>query len=224
MPSAGSIGTAQLRGAGVCAPFVAPRLAAPRAPVVWTSGSCVPAIEARTNRPNSSDAADFNLAKLPTESILVIDPDDVQHVVVKSRVGLVSLQIRGTLAAAGRTCITFFGIGIDALPAHRDAVALLADVLNSGSPATPRSHEWSVERLELRNAIIAIDGECVGASRRDIAAVTFGKKRVDEEWPDPDAPMRHKIKRDLARGRRLLAGGYRQLVKKGTARAFGARA
>lgn len=70
--------------------------------------------------------------------------------------------------------------------------------------------------MHYRNAIIAIDGERAGATRREIASVIYGHDDVDSEWGQSDR-LKAMVKRDVQRGRRLLAGGWRDLVAGRTA-------
>ena len=99
---------------------------------------------------------------------------------------------------------------------------MLIALLHSASPRAGITTEWLAERLELRNALIALDGDCVGAKWHEIARVIYGAARVDAERGDSESTMRHKIKRDLARGRRLVSGGYRDMLRTAKGRALGA--
>ena len=40
---------------------------------------------------------------------------------------------------------------------------------------------WPITRQELRDAIIALDGQCAGASHRQTAEVIYGAEQVKEE-------------------------------------------
>ena len=116
--------------------------------------------------------------------------------------------------------LKFSATGLANLEDHLKALGTLAHVVLGTSRVPPPDQPGETDRFELRNALIALDGERAGASRRDIATVIYGAARVDDEWPDRDAPLRHRIKRDLARGRRLRDGGYRQLLAASHMRAF----
>ena len=67
-------------------------------------------------------------------------------------------------------------------------------------------------RLELRDALIALDGKCAGVTRREIARVIYGHAAVAAQWSDPSGGMKDRVKRSIKRGERLMSGGYRTLL------------
>lgn len=170
-------------------------------------------VDATTDLLRTHGPVDFRLARLPPVTHLLIDADGIQHLVLKSPNDHATLHITGSLAPAGPVRIKFESVGVDALPTHRDAFSVLIDVLHPDQAPSTSPEAWPAERLELRDSLIALDGKSAGATHREIATVILGSARVDAEWPDLEAPMRYKIKRDLARGRRLMNGGYRNLLR-----------
>ena len=112
--------------------------------------------------------------------------------------------------------LQFTSHGMTRLGQHIDALGALAHLLLDRRLAMPADRPGEVDRIKLRDAIIALDGERSGATRREIATVIYGAKRVAEEWSDPNGRLKAVIKRDLLRGRRMIAGGYRNLVAGGT--------
>jgi hypothetical protein len=56
--------------------------------------------------------------------------------------------------------------------------------------------------------LIALDGYLAGLSHSDIAIVMFGRKRVDRDWNHPGEHLRDTVRRAIARGVRLMEGGY----------------
>ena len=57
----------------------------------------------------------------------------------------------------------------------------------------------SRDRLLFRDAIIALDGRCAGASHRDTAEVIFGIKRVREDWSARGGWLKEPMRRALAK-------------------------
>jgi hypothetical protein len=47
---------------------------------------------------------------------------------------------------------------------------------------TPRWIKRTTRQLLVRDALIAVDGRHAGASHREVAEVSVGRKRVREEW------------------------------------------
>ncbi|TWT20313.1 DUF2285 domain-containing protein [Luteimonas marina] len=64
--------------------------------------------------------------------------------------------------------------------------------------------------LHLRT-LQALDGVQAGASQRQIATVLYGADAVAERWYS-DGQLRAHVRRLIARGRRLMQGGYRRLL------------
>jgi hypothetical protein len=71
---------------------------------------------------------------------------------------------------------------------------------------------WSRTSLALRNALVSHDCEAAGLSVRETAAMIYGKARADAAWEGPGRAMKDEIRRARARGRNLVAGGYRALL------------
>lgn len=64
--------------------------------------------------------------------------------------------------------------------------------------------------LHLRT-LQALDGVQAGASQRQIATVLYGAEAVASRWHS-DGQLRAHVRRLIARGRRLMQGGYRRLL------------
>lgn len=63
-----------------------------------------------------------------------------------------------------------------------------------------------------QGALIAFDCHTAGLSRRDTAAVVYGKDRADEIWAGPSRSMKDEMRRARDRGIELVDGGYRELL------------
>jgi hypothetical protein len=102
--------------------------------------------------------------------------------------------------------------GIATLHEYIDLLSASAHVLRqrrlAGTPDCPASGN----RIHLRDAIFAIDGERAGVSRRDIATLNYGHEIVANEWSDPHGRLKAVIKRDVQCRRRLIARGWRDLI------------
>ena len=149
------------------------------------------------------------------------DASDHQFVILKSSEAHITVFVAGAMVTVGPVALSISATRLVDLDIKIEALSVLAHFVLKRRLATAYDRPGPVERTELRDALIAIDGDRAGATRRQIAAVTFGNDRVAAEWSDRDGSMRHKIKRDLARGRRLIDGGYRDLLQRTVGRAFG---
>lgn len=145
--------------------------------------------------------------------LLAIDATGTQRAILMKNQARLCVRLRGALAAVGPVRLIFTTIGIAGATTAATDFAVLRDVLrqDAGKIRTAVAR-WSTTRLELRDALIAIDGERSGAKRREIANVIFGKPRVDADWSHPNRVLKDRIKRSIRRGRRLLAGAYRKLL------------
>jgi hypothetical protein len=74
------------------------------------------------------------------------------------------------------------------------------------------SPPWTAQTLWLHDALIALDGHCAGATLRQIAAVIYGRRRVEEDWPGKG--LRQRVRRARERGLALCHGGYRDLLSR----------
>lgn len=159
---------------------------------------------------------DFNVRHLPLNAHLHIDALDRQHLILKTPTSHVVLLISGPLVSAGPVHIRFILDGLRNIDRDMTSLSVFAQLLGGTARRTMVDRPGPVEAIKLRDALIALDGERAGATRRGIATVIYGTDRVAEEWGDPSGRLKAVIKRDVLRGRRLVAGGYLKLVAGGT--------
>jgi hypothetical protein len=72
-------------------------------------------------------------------------------------------------------------------------------------PLEPRARRWAM-------ALQAYDGDVAGASHRDVAEVLFGNRIVRTDRAGRSDYLRLQVQRLLRAARRLVNGGYRQLL------------
>jgi hypothetical protein len=95
----------------------------------------------------------------------------------------------------------------------REAAASLAsfpDLLRR----TPRWIKRTTRQLLVRDALIAVDGRHAGASHREVAEVSVGRKRVREEWSARGGWLKERMRRALAVGEALCDGGHWKYVER----------
>ncbi len=201
---------------GECVPFAAPNLPALEAPVVWLPALTHTLLHVDADCLGVDHNCDFDVRKLPFTVHVHFDADGTQHVVLEAPSFHVALVVTGSLVSMGPVRLQFASAGVCALDGHLDALGALAHVLLGRRIYRAADRPGDVDRSNLRDAIIALDGERAGASRREIATVIFGAERVAEEWREPNGAMKAVIKRNLLRGRRYVAGGYRAFIGGGS--------
>jgi hypothetical protein len=82
--------------------------------------------------------------------------------------------------------------------------------LLSAAPETATTR-WTAETLRLRDALIALDGHLNGGTLPEIAAVIYGRERIERDWPGKG--LRQRVRRAQLRGLALCNGGYRHLLR-----------
>lgn len=197
-------------------PFVSPELPAPGAPVVWQPYGVVAALTAKAGPSEFAEDRDFALDQLSVRAHVHFDAAERQIVVLESDTYQITLIVEGLLVTLGSVQLLFSSAGIHRLERHIATLQVLTHVLHKSKLAGPLMRPGPIDAVHYRNAIIAIDGELAGASRREIAAVIYGAE-VAQEWSNSDR-LKAMVKRDVRRGRRLLAGGWRELVAGGAVR------
>lgn len=162
---------------------------------------------------------DFDVAQLPFAVHVHFDANGLQHVVLKSPLHDVTCLISGSLVTVGAVRPHFTARGIAGLNASLSDLGVLVRAVLGQRSHIAADLPGPVDRMRLRDAIIAFDGERAGASRRQIATVIYGLETVTNEWGDPSGRLKAVIKRDVKRGRRLVAGEWRAMVAGRTFRA-----
>lgn len=171
-------------------------------------------LSAASDRSGAPADADFRIDRLPANTHLCIDSVGRQHFIFKTNQKRVGLKLDGAQAVLAPVRLLFSTVSMSGVSKAAGEFALLNELLLSGSSkAVSSSKVRSVTRLEFRDALIALDGNCAGATRREIACVIYGHERVAAEWSDPAGVMKDRVKRSLKRGQRLVDGGYRALLR-----------
>ena len=137
-------------------------------------------------------------------------PSGEEFVLLRDTSTAVTLRCLGCPLAKAPVNLTLYN-RLSPPDAYAKAVANLADLLLRpvNDPDCTRT------RLFLRDALIAIDGKCLGASYRDIAIIIYGLERVRAEWVGASRWMKDRICRAYAKGKELRDGGYLDLLRLG---------
>lgn len=137
-------------------------------------------------------------------------PSGEEFVLLRDTSTAVTLRCQGCPLAKAPVNLTLYN-RLSPPDAYAKAVANLADLLLRpvNDPDCTRT------RLFLRDALIAIDGKCLGASYRDIAIIIYGLERVRAEWVGASRWMKDRICRAYAKGKELRDGGYLDLLRLG---------
>jgi hypothetical protein len=120
-----------------------------------------------------------------------------------------TLRLHGSRASLAPVTTTFLFSGLPDPDAVSKALRNLTRLLRHPN------HKTHVGRdpLLMREAIVALDGRCVGATHRDVAVVLFGYEDVRAAWSGASRWMKDRVCRALAKGEYLRDGGYRDLLE-----------
>jgi hypothetical protein len=136
----------------------------------------------------------------------------LQHLLLYDR--NCSLQLRATGASLQRPVQLFA-----ALPgAGRGTVrqlgltAALGEFVATGR-LNPRRFPVDRRSRRLELVLRALDARMAGASDREIAILLFGERRVRADWSKGQDHLRDQVRRAVRRGRQLMNGGYRALLR-----------
>lgn len=165
---------------------------------------------ARADRVGTAAHADFHASALSALSSIHVDAAGKQHAVIKSATRRVTVTIRGAAVAVAPARLTFEMTSLAGLFAAQRNVARLQELVEDPLAADAA---WSVTGLEMRDALIALDGHRNGASHRDVAIIIFGRKKVEAEWVADGCELKDYVRRCRSRGVRYMQGGYRRLLR-----------
>jgi hypothetical protein len=87
------------------------------------------------------------------------------------------------------------------------------NVLIQGGTLRRTSFSPNLRSQRLCTALRVLDGRLAGASYRDIAVALFGPDRVKDDWNAGGDHLKNRIRRAAQRGKFLMQGGYRALLK-----------
>lgn len=181
--------------------------------VVWNPLCCSAVLRAIAAPAAACPGAKvFRVRESPLPASLYLFLDGAQHLVVQDGPRRVQLAVTGAsllnpVALVADTAVEpeIAGQQNRALAAFRDFRAM-GEMLDTHFPPAPRGEKlWS--------QLQALDGWMAGASQREIAIALYGRDAVDRDWSDPNENMRDRIRYAIARGRALMARGYKHFLR-----------
>jgi hypothetical protein len=160
----GCAAVAAAQKSGRCRAFVAPSIRAPYAPVVWLGTDQIVELVAAADRGGTPADADFRVDRFPANTHLCIDAVGGQHFIFKTDTKRIGLHVDGALATLGPVRLTFSTVSMSRVSKAIDEFALLTEILfPDPGKAAQKAKSRPVTRIELRDALIGLDGKCAGA-------------------------------------------------------------
>lgn len=196
---------------GDCIPFVDPALPAPDAPLSWLMCAAAPILEAMADWPEDPSGANVRLADLASADHVIISPDRTEDVILRDSKRALTLRLRGARASMGPVAVNFLVCATPHAAQTAPIIASASKLLFRPEHAPDHSHQ----RRLLREALIALDAQCMRASYREAATLIFGAERTAAAWSSGSTWLKERMRRALAKGRALRDGGYQKLLAGG---------
>jgi hypothetical protein len=189
--------------------FVDPSLSAPNSPVCWLANPATPLLEALADRAPLGTCPDLPVKRLTSVRHIVLGPGREQYIILRDADAALTLRLHGSRASLApvNTCILLAGLP-DPDSISKALSTLIGLILSPNHDPRP-----SRDLVFLRDALVALDGRCVGASYREMAAVVYGGRVAQTAWASGSRWMKDRMCRALAKGEQLRDGGYRKLLQ-----------
>jgi hypothetical protein len=175
----------------------------------WIAAAAAPSLEAIAKRAATAERAHIHIATLKAARHVIFTSPLDAVVLLRDSNRAVSVQMQGSRPVANPITVIFQTHGLpDPSDVRAEFAALKAVVRSRGS----RVHRTR-EREALRDALVALDANCAGASHRETAEILVGPARARAEW-GANSALKLRARRALAKGERLRDGGWRQLLER----------
>lgn len=189
--------------------FIDPALPAPNAPLCWETNSAAPLVDAIVSRTPDDKTPDFSVRDLSSARHVVLGPTGEQYVLLRDADAALTLRLRGCRASRGSVSASILFHGLPEPGTVAKALGTLRGLIHY-----PKHHLHDArDLLFLRDALVALDGRCVGASYREMATLIYGSRATEAAWSGNSRWMKDRMCRALARGEQLRDGGYRNLME-----------
>lgn len=178
--------------------------------VLWQPDLCSHVLRLKSLRPTDGTVT-FALSNATCSSLLLLGYDDKQHVVFGDNGRRLQLAVDGEDIRQSVTLVC--DNSLPSSPRNQLRWQRCFEDLQWGGRLMPSYFRPEPHSDLLKRALIALDGSLAGAPQRQIAMAIFGASAVSEKWDAPGRPLRDKVRRAIRTGRRLMSGGYRNLLR-----------
>ncbi len=191
--------------------FADPSIPARQAPVFWCAAALghIVRLRAATSKHRES-LPPLTLSKFNVDRAAAIGVDNTPLVLMKGQGVKVAVEIHGVAALTHPFHPVFEIDGFGDLNGQTESLKRLQRFAEQATSAESRPAFGPDERLT--HALIALDESLRGKTYRQIAIAIFGEQRVAEEWIGPSQFLKDRTRRLVAKGKDLMAGGYRDLL------------
>jgi hypothetical protein len=163
--------------------------------------------------PDPQQRCDVDFSQLTTARRILIDPSGTEHIVLQSQRHTITLRSQGMSVIDAPVNLSFLIHGLSSIATAPRLLRLARSLLDPNSDAKLQQPGPAPWYPKLREALLALDGDLAGATQREIAAVLYGQHIADEAWRCGNFSLKQRVRRAIAKGRALSAGGYVDLLK-----------
>ena len=193
--------------------FSDPARPACKAPVLWLPQMSRRTIRARCTMPLADHSANvMTLASFRAKRIAIRTVHGTSVIMMKRGGLTTSLVAHGWPVLTQPARVAFELDGFDDLTARIDGLQTLERLADPTTPI-PVAPLPAATHERLRQALLALDGSLAGATYRQIAIRIFGEDRVRKDWNAASQFLKERTRRLVAKGRALMNGGYRDLLR-----------
>lgn len=155
----------------------------------------------------------LSLGRLPCLKAILVHPDGRQSLLLSDGRRDVQFVCEGESLLDNDVAVSFIIDGILSLKEKAITLLRLDALLKRGRlpahlyPPPPREKS-------LREALIAVDAWInERKSQKETAVILFGEERVRKDWRGGDSYMRHKVRRLIRKGLKLVDGDHLKLLR-----------
>jgi hypothetical protein len=186
------------------------------AAVLWRPELCPHVLRLRAVSASSAEGA-IAIADLTALPHLISGVEDGLgrlHLLYRQSARQLQIEISGAAPMREAPLLLMLPAIMDRAVLARQVDALRAFDALRGSGALPVWYDRPASRgIRLALVRTALDFWLAGRPQREIAVALFGAARVERDWGDPGEHCRDQVRRAIARGRWLMTGGYRCLLR-----------
>lgn len=191
--------------------FCNPDLAAPNAPVFWTSDAAPLIVQVTVvpREPHERHAL-FEKTINRCRMLHLTDYDGSEHLVHIGKASSVQVACTGHTLVTTKPVKTFLSVGeIDDLDIRQEMVKQTTQVYGDHVVDPP---EFSYKARLARNGLIALDGYRAGLTDREVAYIIDGYSSVQRGIENGDRSLIRRVKTYRDKAIELSEGGYRDLL------------
>lgn len=145
--------------------------------------------------------------------IHLTDADGSEHLLLLRGKRVVQLRCFGHSLLDDRVKLRFMLDGFGDIDAKFKTIKRLSNLYLTYTGSEEKTDGWTQTKLQLRDALIALDVHLAGGSYHEMAVAIYGKEQVKREASGPSSAIKSRMQRLRKSGINRMNGGYLDLMK-----------